>query len=336
MKKVLITGITGQTGSHLADYILSQHPDWEVHGTIRYRSDTTNINHIRDRIILHDCELRDAHNVELMISRVKPDRVFHLAATSFVRSSWDQPADIITNNINSQINLFEALVRHAPGAQVQVACSSEQFGKVEAHEIPITENNPLRPISPYAVSKCAQENLAYQYHQSHKLHTIITRTFNHTGPRRGDAFVESSFCRQIAMIEEGLQTPLILHGNLDSVRDYTDARDIAEAYWVAVERCNPGEPYNICSNTKITIGELLQMLLNVSNYDGTIETRVDPLRLRPSDVVLLYGSSTKFYQATGWEPKYTLEQTMTDLLYMWRKRAKLIKAMNEASLGLSH
>jgi GDP-4-dehydro-6-deoxy-D-mannose reductase len=335
MKKVLITGITGQTGSHLADYILSSHPDWQVHGTVRYRSDMSNVHHIKDKITLHDCELRDAHNVDLVINKVRPDKVFHLAATSFVRSSWDQPADIITNNTISQINLFESLRRYAPKAKVQVACSSEQFGKVEPHEIPITENNALRPISPYAVSKCAQENLAYQYYQSHKLHTVITRTFNHTGPRRGDAFVESSFCKQIAMIEVGLQTPLILHGNLDSVRDYTDARDIAEAYWMALDHCEPGEPYNICSNSRITIGELLQMLIKLSTYEGKIETRIDPARLRPSDVVLLYGSSTKFNDATGWEPKYSLEQTMADLLYMWRKRARLIKAMNEACLELA-
>ena len=327
MKKVLITGIAGQTGSHLADYVLENHPDWEVHGTVRYRSDLTNIQHCTDNLHLHECELRDAHNVNRVVEAVKPDRVFHLAATSFVRASWDQPADIINNNVNSQVNLFEALVRYAPKAKVQVACSSEQFGEVFEHEVPITEDNELRPISPYAVSKCAQENIAFQYNRSYGLHTIITRTFNHTGPRRGDAFVESSFSKQVALIEAGLQAPLIKHGNLDSVRDYTDARDVAEAYWVAVDKCNPGEPYNICSNMRISIGDLLQLFVDLSDFDGEIKTEVDPARLRPSDVILLYGNSDKFHAQTGWLPKYSLEDTMGDLLKAWRRKVSIIKSL---------
>ena len=326
-KKVLITGIAGQTGSHLADYILEEHPGWEVHGTVRYRSDLTNINHIVDKVTLHECELRDAHNVNRVIEKVKPDRVFHLAATSFVRASWDQPADIINNNINSQINLFEALIRFAPNARVQVACSSEQFGDVKEDEVPITEENELRPISPYAVSECAQENIAFQYYKSYNLHTIITRTFNHTGPRRGDAFVESSFSKQVAMIEAGLQEPLIKHGNLDSVRDYTDARDVAEAYWAAVDKCEPGVPYNICSSMRISIGDLLQLFINLSTHNGEIKTEVDPDRLRPSDVVLLYGNSDKFMAVTGWRPKYNLEKTMGDLLDAWRKKVEVMKML---------
>ena len=327
MPKALITGIAGQTGSHLADYILEHHPDWEVHGTIRYRSDLTNIQHISNDIHLHDCELRDAVNVFRVIEKIKPDRVFHLAATSFVRSSWDQPSDVIVNNVTSQINLFEALLYFSPHAKVQCACSSEQFGKVEAHEVPITEDNPLRPISPYAVSKCAQENLAYQYHQSYGLYTLITRTFNHSGPRRGDAFVESSFSKQIALIEAGLQEPIIKHGNLDSVRDYTDARDIAEAYWVAIDKCNPGEPYNICSNMKISIGQLLDLFIGMSTFDGEIKKVVDPSRLRPSDVTLLYGNSDKFQAKTDWEPKYNLERTMGDLLDAWRRKVSVMKTL---------
>jgi len=329
MTQVLITGISGQTGSHLADYILENVPDATVHGTIRYRSDVSNISHLygNPRVKLHDCELRDAHNVGKVVAKVRPDKVFHLAATSFVRSSWDQPADIMVNNTVSQINLMESLVLYSPEAKVQIACSSEQFGKVLPHEVPITEDNELRPISPYAVSKCAQEHLAYQYWESHGLHSIITRTFNHTGPRRGDAFVESSFCKQVAMIEAGLQEPVIKHGNLESVRDYTDARDVAAAYWIAMDVCRPGEPYNICSNMRISIGELLDLLIGVSTFSGTIEKRVDPDRLRPSDVTLLYGDSSKFNNQTGWSPKHTLEQTMSDLLAAWRKKVEVIKLL---------
>jgi GDP-4-dehydro-6-deoxy-D-mannose reductase len=325
MEKVLITGIAGQTGSHLADYILENHPEWEVHGTIRYRSDLSNIVSIVDKIKLHECELRDAHNVNKVVEKIKPDRVFHLAATSFVRASWDQPADIINNNVNSQINLFEALIRFSPDVKVQVACSSEQFGEVHEDEVPITEENELRPISPYAVSKCAQENIAYQYYKSYGLHTVITRTFNHTGPRRGDCFVESSFSKQVAMIEHGFQKPLIRHGNLEAVRDYTDARDVAAAYWVAIDKCKPGEPYNICSNMRINIGDLLKLFISLSPHAEKIKTEVDPARLRPSDVVLLYGDSSKFMKLTGWKPKYNLEKTMGDLLSAWRKKISIIK-----------
>ncbi len=326
-QKVLITGIAGQTGSHLADYILKNHPNWEIHGTVRYRSDLTNIIHCTEKLNLHECELRDAHNVYKVVEKVKPDRVFHLAATSFVRTSWDQPADIINNNVNSQINLFEALVRFAPKVKVQVAGSSEEFGEVFEHEVPITEENQLRPLSPYAVSKCAQENIAFQYFKSYNLHAVITRTFNHTGFRRGDAFVESNFSKQIAMIEAGLQKPIIKHGNLDSIRDYTDARDVAEAYWLALDKCNPGEPYNICSNMRISIGELLKLFISFSTCTSEIKTEVDPDRLRPSDVVLLYGDSTKFIKATGWEPKYNLETTMYDLLNAWRKKISIMRMM---------
>ena len=326
--RVLITGIAGQTGSHLADYILENHPEWEVHGTVRYRSDLSNLDHNSKYLKLHDCELRDAHNVYRTIAKVKPEKVFHLAATSFVRTSWDQPADIITNNVNSQINLFEALLLHSPEAKVNIACSSEQFGKVHEHEVPITEDNKLRPISPYAVSKCAQEHIAYQYYESyydsHGFQPIITRTFNHTGPRRTDVFVESSFAKQIAMIEHGMQDPIIYHGNLDSVRDYTDARDIAEAYWLANELCDPGEPYNVCSNMRITIGDLLTTFVDLSTYEGVIETKVDPARLRPSDVTLLYGDSSKFISKTGWAPTRTTEETMKDLLNAWRKKIKIL------------
>jgi GDP-4-dehydro-6-deoxy-D-mannose reductase len=319
MPKVLITGIAGQTGSHLADYLLETHAsNWEVHGTIRYRSDLTNIKDILDLVALHDCDLRDAHNVEKMIAKIKPDKVFHLAATSFVRSSFDQAAEVINNNVTSQVNVMESLLRHNPHAVMQIACTSEEYGLVKPEETPITENNPIRPLSPYGVSKVAQEKLGYQYNQSYGLKVIITRTFNHCGPRRGDAFVESSFCKQVAMVEAGKQEPVIYHGNLESVRDYTDARDVVEAFWLATEKCPPGEPFNICSGKGITIEQLLDNILSLSNI--TIQKRPDPDRMRPSDVKLLIGDSSKFRDLTGWEPRIPFKQTMNDLLEAWRKK----------------
>lgn len=213
------------------------------------------------------------------------------------------------------------MLKYCPGARIQIACSSEQYGLVLEDETPIKETNPLRPLSPYGVSKCAQEFLAQQYNHSYKLHTVITRTFNHTGPRRTEAFVESTFCEQIAAIEAGLREPVIRHGNLDAVRDYSDARDIARAYWMAVNHCTPGEPYNICSNTRITIGNLLDTLIGLSHVKN-VRKEQDPDRMRPSDVVLLYGDCQKFQAQTGWAPRYTLESTMRDLLDAWRRRYK--------------
>lgn len=322
--KALITGIAGQTGSHLAEYILTNHPDWQVHGVVRYRSDLSNLTQIKPLIQLHNCDLRDAHNVDRMIAAVKPDKVFHLAATSFVRDSFLQPTEVMDNNTRGQINLFEALLKHSREAVIQIACSSEQFGLVYPNEVPIKEENPMRPLSPYGVSKCAQEYLAVQYFHSYGLKTIITRTFNHTGPRRTEAFVESTFCEQIAAVEASLpgRSPIIYHGNLDSVRDYTDARDVARAYWLA-EGCTLGQPYNICSNNRITMGELLDMLISMSIHKNKFEKRVDPARLRPSDVVLLHGDCTKFTSATGWKPEYSLRHTMMDLLNAWRKKYKV-------------
>lgn len=320
---ILITGIAGQTGSYLAEYLLKQNK-FNINGTIRYRSDLTNIKDIKHQIKLHDCDLKDAHNVDKLIKEIKPIYIFHLAATSFVKSSFNQPAEVMYNNTISQVNLLEAIIKHCPKSKVQIAGSSEQYGLVLKEETPITENNPLKPLSPYGVSKCAQEALAQQYYYSYKLETIITRTFNHTSSRRGEAFVESTFCEQIAAIEAGLKEPIIYHGNLDSIRDYTDARDIAKAYWLAINYCEPATPYNICSGNKITIGELLNLLIELST-NKKIKTIEDKNRLRPSDVTLLHGDSTKFRNKTKWEPKYSLECTMKDLLNTWRHKYNLIK-----------
>jgi len=316
----LITGIAGQTGSHLADYILENHPECRVHGIVRYRSDLSSIDHITNKIVLHDCDLRDAHNTYKVVKDCLPDVVFHLAATSFVKTSFYCPAEVLHNNTISQINLMEAVIKANRSAMFQIAGSSEEYGLVHPDETPIKETNPLRPISPYAISKVTQENLGYQYHKSYGLKAILTRTFNHTGPRRPEVFVESSFCKQVAMIEAGLQEPTIYHGDLSSVRDYTDARDIARAYWLAAENCDVAEPYNICSNTKFTIGAILDKILSMSEVK--VEKKLDESRLRPSDVTLLHGCADKFMTQTGWSPTYGLGQTLEDLLNAWREKLR--------------
>jgi GDP-4-dehydro-6-deoxy-D-mannose reductase len=314
--RALITGITGFAGSHLAEFLLNEEPGVKVYGTYRWRSRTDNIEHLRDRIELLETDLRDYSSVHRALERSRPDLVFHLAAQSFVPSSWSAPSETLVTNITSQTNLFEAVRALALDPVIQIACSSEQYGLVHPDETPITENNPLRPLSPYAVSKVAQDFLGYQYFQSYGIKIIRTRGFNHTGPRRGQVFVTSNFCSQVAAIELGLQGPVIRVGNLDAIRDFTDVRDMVRAYWLAVNRAKPGEVYNIASGVGISIREMLDRVVALARVK--VEVKVDPDRLRPSDVEILIGDSSKFRADTGWEPRIPFEQTLGDLLSYWR------------------
>jgi len=316
--KALITGITGFAGSHLAEYLLAEQPAVDIHGTYRWRSRRDNIEQLEGKIHLHECELKDYHSVHKTLKLIRPDYIFHLAAQSFVPSSWTAPAETLSTNIIAQTNLFEVCRTLQLDPVIQIACSSEEYGLVLPDEVPITESNPLRPLSPYAVSKVSQDFLGYQYFQSYGLKVIRTRGFNHTGPRRGDVFVTSNFARQIAAIELGLSEPVIRVGNLDAVRDFTDVRDMVRAYWLAVVRGRPGEVYNIATGKGITIEKLLGRLLALAEVEVRIE--VDPARLRPSDVEILIGDSGKFRADTGWEPRIPFEQTLRDLLQYWRRR----------------
>ncbi|MEO0022206.1 MAG: GDP-mannose 4,6-dehydratase [candidate division WOR-3 bacterium] len=315
--KYLITGITGFAGSHLAEYLLNL-GNGEVHGTTRWRSRTENIEHLRDRIQLHDCDLRDSYSVNRLIASVKPDRIYHLAAQSFVPMSWAAPAETFVTNVIAQINLFEAVRAAGCDCRIQIACSSEEYGLVLPDEVPIKETNPLRPLSPYAVSKVAQDLMGYQYHQSYKLFIIRTRGFNHTGPRRGHVFVTSNFARQIAEMEKGRREPVLHVGNLDAVRDFTDVRDTVRAYYLILEKGVPGEVYNVATGRGYRIAEVVDILR--SHARVKFEVRQDPGRMRPSDVQLLIGDATRLRTATGWEPQIPFEQTLSDLLNYWRER----------------
>ena len=318
--RALITGITGFAGSHLAEYLLADHPDVEVFGLYRWRSRMENIEHVRSKVKLLECDLRDYTSVHAALTASRPDYIFHLAAQSFVPSSWTAPNETLTTNVNGQTNLFEAIRALGLDPVVQIACSSEQYGLVLPDEVPIKETNPLRPLSPYAVSKVTQDYLGYQYFMSYGLKAIRTRGFNHTGPRRGHVFVTSNFCSQVAAIELGLQEPVIRVGNLDAVRDFTDVRDMVRAYWLAVTKGKPGEVYNIATGQGIVIRELLDMIIGMAQVEVKIET--DPARLRPSDVEILIGDSSKFRADTGWEPQIPFEQTVRDLLDHWRRTLK--------------
>ena len=344
--RVLITGVTGMAGSHLAEYLLAME-GVEVFGTYRWRSRMDNLEELRsagkvkilgdsttasaknlDSILsdrtraaslsLIEGDITDPFSMKHIIAAVKPDRIFHLAAQSYVPGSWDAPAETLHRNILGQVNLLEAVREAKVDPVIHIAGSSEEYGHVLPEELPVKETNPLRPLSPYGVSKVAQEMLGYQYFMSYGLKTIVTRGFNHEGPRRGEVFVTSSVAKQVAEIEKGLKPPILYIGNLSSKRDWSDVRDFVRAYWLATEKCVPGEVYNIGSEVAREVGEMVDMLLSMT--DANIEVRVDASRFRPSDVKVLVADATKFKKATGWEPQIPFEKTLRDLLDYWRAR----------------
>ncbi|MBA7479515.1 GDP-6-deoxy-D-mannose reductase [subsurface metagenome] len=317
--KVLITGISGFAGSHLAEYFLAEGKH-EIFGAIKWRSDRQNISHIQDRIHLFECDIKDAFAMKTIITEIKPEQIFHLAAQSYVSFSWRAPQETLITNIIGELNLFEAVRQVKIDPLIHIAGSSEEYGMVVPEELPITEANALRPLSPYGVSKVTQDLLGYQYFKSYGMKIIRTRAFNHTGPRRGSVFATSNFAKQIVEIEKNKRDPVIYVGNLEAVRDFTDVRDVVRAYALTLERGDPGEVYNIASGKGRKIRDMLDMLVALSNADLKIEQ--DPTRLRPSDVELLIGSSEKFQKKTGWKPEIPFDKTMKDLLDYWREKIK--------------
>jgi len=316
MKKVLITGITGFVGSHLSEFLLKS--NYQVFGTARPRSKTENIDHLRSKIKLFDADILDSHSIYEVVKTARPDYIFHLAAQSFVPTSWASPANTLETNLIGTVHLFEAVRKLEIKPRIQIACSSEEYGLVKPGEIPVRETNPLRPLSPYAVSKVAMDMLGYQYFQSYRMKIVRTRAFNHTGPRRGESFVCSNFARQIAEIEKGKREPVLRVGNLAAKRDFTDVRDIVRGYLLAVQKGKPGEVYNLCSGRAIKIEQVLKMLLDFSKAKVKVEK--DPDRMRPSDLPVLEGDYSKFRKETGWKPKIAFEKTLKDLLDYWRER----------------
>jgi GDP-4-dehydro-6-deoxy-D-mannose reductase len=315
-KKALITGITGFAGSHLADLLLKE--GYEVFGTTRPRSKTDHIDGIQDKLKLFDADLIDSHSLSTVLSEVKPDYIFHLAAQAFVPTSWSSPATTMESNVTGTIHLFEAVRRVKIDPVIQIACSSEEYGLVYKNEAPITEDNPLRPLSTYAVSKIAMDFLGYQYFKSYGMKIIRTRGFNHTGPRQGDVYVCSTFAKQVAMIEAGKSKPEIKVGNIESFRDFTDVRDMVRGYLLSVLKCEAGDVYNLASEKTWQIKKVLDMLIEMSKVKITIKQ--DPARMRPSDVELLLGDASKFKKKTGWKTEIPFEQTLEDLLNYWRER----------------
>jgi GDP-mannose 4,6-dehydratase len=310
--RVLITGITGMVGSHLAEYILANQPGVEVYGLVRWRSPLDNIQSILSRINLVQAELRDLNSLVTLMKKVQPDWIFHLAAQSYVTTSFVAPADTLQTNVIGTLNLLDAVRLSGIDPMIHICSSSEVYGQVKEDELPIRESNPFRPASPYAVSKTGEDMIALQYFLSYGIKTIRTRMFTHTGPRRGDVFAESAFARQIAEIEAGIRPNPMKVGNLNSVRTFADVRDAVRAYWLLLEKCPPGEVYNIGGDRTLLVGEMLEILK--SQASCKIEHEVDPSLLRPSDVTLQVPDISKFQTATGWKPEIPLEVTLQDLL----------------------
>ena len=327
-KRVLITGITGMVGSHLADFLL-ENTDWKIYGFARWNDSLENIEHLseqintKERIELVYGDLNDLVSLITAVDKSKPNYVFHLAAQSYPQTSFDAPIETLQTNILGTANLLEAL-RKSPykHAITHVCASSEVFGRVPKEKLPIGEECNFHPASPYAISKVGTDLVGRYYAEAYGMNIMTTRMFTHTGPRRGDVFSESTFAKQIAMIESGLQEPKIYVGNLNSLRTYADVRDAVKAYYMLVT-INPqgGEYYNIGGTFTCKIGDMLNYLIERSTVPN-IEIITDPDRLRPIDADLQVPNCDKFKQHTGWQPEIPFGKTMDDLLEYWRNKVK--------------
>lgn len=332
-KKVLITGITGMVGSHLADYLI-KNTDFEIYGMCRWRSPMDNIYHLIDdinakkRVHLTYGDLRDTISIDGVVKSVVPDYVFHLAAQSYPKTSFDAPLDTLDTNIQGTARVLEAIKNYAPKAIVHVCASSEVFGRVKTEKLQemggvINEECTFHPASPYAISKVGTDLIGRYYAEAFGICVMTTRMFTHTGPRRGDVFAESTFAKQIAMIEASIIPPVIKVGNLKSLRTFADVRDAVRAYYMLVTK-NPiaGEYYNIGGTYTCGVDKMLDYLISLSPMKDEIKTEIDPDRLRPIDADLQIPDTTKFETHTGWKPEISFEQTMQDLLNYWRDRVK--------------
>ena len=314
-------------GSHLLDFLLAN-TDWDVYGLCRWRSPLTNISHHierinrKDRVFLVYGDLRDSLSLDQVVRDVKPDYVFHLAAQSYPKVSFDAPIETFDTNIEGTERLLAALRKYAPDAVIHVCASSEVFGRVPKEKLPIDEECTFHPASPYAISKVGTDLIGRYYGEAYDMKVMTTRMFTHTGPRRGDVFAESTFAKQIALIEHNKIPPIVKTGNLDSLRTWADVRDAVRAYYMLVT-VNPtsAQYYNIGGDHVASVREMLDTLLSYSTVKG-IKVETDPERLRPIDADLQVPNIKKFSDHTGWKPEIPFEKTMHDLLDYWRERVK--------------
>jgi GDP-4-dehydro-6-deoxy-D-mannose reductase len=315
--RALITGISGFVGSHLAEYLLA-HTDWQLSGTVYGRTD--NIAHLRDRLTLYPAELSRMEVVRFIIEEVRPDFVFHLAAQPIPALSRVDPWFTLENNIRVQLNILEVMAQMHLDGRVLVVGSSEEYGQVSPDDLPIAETTPLRPLTPYAVSKIAQDYLGLQYHLSHGVQAVRVRPFNHIGPRQRQGFVAPDFAVQIAEIEAGLHAPSIAVGNLDDARDFSDVRDIVRGYYLVLTQGRPGEVYNLGSGRSYTVRSMLDTLLQLSGREITVVQ--DPERMRANSVHEVVADCGKVQDATGWQVEIPFQQSLRDVLDFWREQVR--------------
>lgn len=322
-------------GSHLADYLLV-HSDLTIYGMCRWRSPLSNVEHLLDRANRKDRihfiygDLCDTVSLQNAIEESRPDYVFHLAAQSYPTTSFTSPIYTLDVNILGTARLLE-VIRHQKDLEpiIHVCASSEVFGRVPREKLPINEECSFHPASPYAISKSGTDLIGRFYAEAYGMKVMTTRMFTHTGPRRGDVFAESSFAKQIAMIEAGLLDPVVRTGNLDSLRTWSDVRDAVHAYYLLVTvNPTPGAYYNIGGTFSCTVGEMLKKLISLSPSARKIKVETDPARLRPLDADLQVPDTTKFRSHTGWQPKISFDQTMEDLLSYWREQVKKGRFLN--------
>lgn len=314
----MITGISGSGGSYLAEYIAQHHPDVAIHGLARWHSSTRdNLAGLAGRVTVHEADLTDLGSVLTAVGRVRPDAVFHLAAHANVRASFDTPTMVLSNNILGTSNLFEAIRLSGQDPLIQLCSTSEVYGQVRPEDVPIREDAPMRPVSPYAVSKVAQDLLGYAYFVSRKMRIVRTRMFTYINPRRGDLFA-TAFARQVARVERGLATEVV-HGNLESVRTLIDVRDAMRAYWEALVKGQPGEVYNIGGTVTLTVGDVLHRLIAMAARP--VPTRQAEHLMRPADVTMQIPDVEKFTRATGFSPQYSPDESLRDLLDYCRRDA---------------
>ena len=313
-------------GSHLVEFLLDR-TDWEIVGLCRWRSPLDNLSNVAgrinagDRVSLLYGDLRDTLSIQAVVAKTRPDYVFHLAAQSFPRTSFYAPLDTMDTNIQGTVRVLDALKQHAPKAIIHVCASSEVFGRVPKEKLPIDEECSFHPASPYAISKVGTDLIGRFYAEAYDMTVMTTRMFTHTGPRRGDVFAESTFAKQIAMIERGYIEPVVKVGNLNSLRTIADVRDAVRAYFLLVTvRPTAGAYYNIGGNHTCTIKQVLDTLISFSSRKRDIRVEVDPDRLRPIDADLQVPNTAKFQAHTGWKPEIPYEKTLLDLLDYWRSR----------------
>ena len=322
---ILITGVTGMVGSHLLDFLI-ENTDYKIIGIARWRSSLKNISrHIpainsKKRIFLEHCDIKDTLGVNNLFSKYKFKFIFHLAAQSYPHVSFTNPLETYQTNIDGTENILSAALKYSPESVVHVCSSSEVFGRVPKEKVPINEETSFHPASPYAISKCGTDLIGRYYAEAYNLNTQITRMFTHTGPRRGDVFMESTFAKQIALIENGYMEPIVKVGNLESMRTIADVRDAVRAYWMLLNiDPEPGAYYNIGGRKSLKVGQILQDLISLST-NKSIKYQIDKERLRPIDADLQIPDTSKFTKKTNWHPEISYEKTLEDLLNYWRKK----------------